>query len=109
MARNSADSRTLPPGDFDRRAETLLRFRNVRRVLYQQQLTFNVMQIWTGDLLSGLRDGSKSLLHHLKSFLGSSDFSEPGGQKRQMIQACGVPPLARKAEMPRRIPAMPSS
>jgi hypothetical protein len=36
-------SRTLPAGDLDRRAEAPLRFSNVRRVLYQQQFTFDVM------------------------------------------------------------------
>ena len=46
-------------------------------------LTFNVMQTRTAGLLSGLRDGSKSLLHHLKSFFGPSDPSEPGGKKGQ--------------------------
>jgi hypothetical protein len=39
------------------------------------------MQMWTADLLSGLRDGSKSVVKHL--ILGPSDFSEPGGQKTQ--------------------------
>src|ERR1700730_289157 len=41
------------------------------------------MQIWTDNLLSGLRDGSKSLLQHLKSFFGPSDPSQPDGQKAQ--------------------------
>ena len=59
------------------------------------------------DLRPGLRDGSESLLQHLKSFLGPSGFSEPGGQKTQIPRR--RPPVARKAVKPRRIPAMPSS
>jgi antirestriction protein ArdC len=45
----------LPPGEIDRGAETLLRFGNVRRVMRQQQLTFDVMQPRTAELLPGLR------------------------------------------------------
>src|ERR1700730_17833406 len=45
------------------------------------------MQIWTADSLSGLRDGSKSLLHHLKSFLGPPGSSEPVGQTTQIPSA----------------------
>src|ERR1700687_664704 len=42
------------------------------------------MQPRTAELLPGLRDGSESLLHHLKSFLGPSDPSEPVGQPTQI-------------------------
>jgi hypothetical protein len=49
----------LPTGDFDRRAETLLGFHAVRRLLRQQTVHLAMMQ--TGELLAGLRDGSKCL------------------------------------------------
>jgi len=62
-------SGTLPPGDFDRGAETPLRCDAVRWILRKQQFTFDVMQQRTVHLLPGLRDGSESVLQHLKSFL----------------------------------------
>ena len=44
VARSSAILALWRPGDFDRGAEALLRWGTARRVLRQQQLTFDVMQ-----------------------------------------------------------------
>src|SRR5260370_23991194 len=93
-------SGTLPPSDLYRSAETSLRFGNVRRVLSQQQLTSDVVQMWTDRLLSGPRGGSKSFLQHLKSFLRPPDPSQPGGQQVKIPSLRGPSGSADSGEAP---------